>query len=221
MKKIICFILLVCCTTPVFADILRSPEEEAAAKRRIEAAERKCPKDKPLFSGEGCYSCNALETIGSSRYSKCTEVCPNRVARYECGPACILKQAPSPDYIYVQCQGWVKRCTSGLQGEDGKCYKCSDIKFSEYGEGLNISKKDCLSCPNTQYVEGYGCLPACPYGKPVLDLHNKICRSCSDKIFTKRSKCKDDDCDIDAVEVWGCSKCHKKLNNALCLDLEV
>ena len=41
-------------------------------------------------------------------YGADCEVCSNRVATYECGPQCILRDAPGPGYVYKECEGWVK-----------------------------------------------------------------------------------------------------------------
>ena len=110
MRKIILATLMLGFTLPVMADILLSPEEEMQLKQRYEAGRAKCPKDKPLFDGTGCYSCNELKNLhGKHEARDCEKICPNRYSHYECGPACILKNPPSEDYEYVRCQGWVKK----------------------------------------------------------------------------------------------------------------
>ena len=76
---------------PVWADILLSPEKEAAAKQHMEQGQKNCPTDKPLFDGEECHSCDEQNIIRTGRYGRCSEICPNREGTYLCGPACILK----------------------------------------------------------------------------------------------------------------------------------
>ena len=140
-----------------------------------------CPKNKPLFNGEKCFSCDEPMTIVG--ITNC-EVCPNRESWYECGPSCILKNSPGPEYMYVQCDGWIKKCTSGVLGRDGECYSCGDFN-------MFISKEDCLTCPNAQYIEGYGCAPNCPEDRPLF---NGWCQPCdlvegSQEVMTGCDKC--------------------------------
>ena len=110
MKKMILCLLMVFGTIPAMADILLSPGEEARARREYERGLARCPKDKPLYDGEKCYSCDELKTlVGRGIVENCERVCPNRHVWYECGPSCILKNQPSSDYTYVQCEGWIKK----------------------------------------------------------------------------------------------------------------
>lgn len=159
---------------PSLADVLLSPSEEVQSRKKYEKGLSKCPKDKPLYDGENCYSCDEPKSLHGGRGMKCSEICPNRYSRYECGPSCILKNPPTENYAYVQCQGWIKKCSKGLfqDREDGKCYSCKDLKFER---GLNITEEECLSCPDTQYVWGE-CYPQCPDNRPLLV--DGRCESC-------------------------------------------
>jgi len=65
-----------------------------------------CGRDKPLFDGRNCYSCDNPEHV-IGRDVNC-EVCSNRESTYECGTSCILKNAPGPNYRYKKCRGWVQ-----------------------------------------------------------------------------------------------------------------
>ena len=109
MKKIILSLLVLFFATTAVADILLSPDEEARAKRQYEKGLARCPKDKPLYNGEKCYSCDELQSVLIAGYMKCSEICPNRHSRYECMPRCILNNPPDNSYTYAECQGWVKK----------------------------------------------------------------------------------------------------------------
>ena len=91
MNRLIVAILALFLATPVWADILLSPQEEAAAKQHMEQGQKNCPADKPLFDGEECHSCDEQNIIWTGRYGRCSEICPNRKGTYLCGAACILK----------------------------------------------------------------------------------------------------------------------------------
>ena len=106
MKKIIICLLLLMIAIPSFADILLSPEEDAKARRYMEEGRKKCPKNKPLFDGSECWSCDEPWNIHGGKYDKCSEICPNRISEYECGTTCKLKESPGTDYHYVRCRGW-------------------------------------------------------------------------------------------------------------------
>ena len=108
INEFIMSILILSSVTPVWADIMLSPEQESRLQQEYEAGRQKCPKDKPLFDGEECFSCDEPMTIAGNKYINC-DVCPNRESKYECGPSGILKDAPEPGYKYVRCEGWVKK----------------------------------------------------------------------------------------------------------------
>ncbi|MBP5344238.1 MAG: hypothetical protein J6Y85_04110 [Alphaproteobacteria bacterium] len=93
MKKMMIGVLLLMCATPVWADILLSPEEEVAAKQHMEQGQKNCPLDKPLFDGEKCHACGEPEMIWLGRYGRCSEICPNRKSTYRHGRVCVLKNS--------------------------------------------------------------------------------------------------------------------------------
>ena len=109
MKKIILAFLVFELSLPVMADILLSPTEEAQLKQEYEEGQLKCPKDKPLYDGTNCYSCDEPKNlVGKYLAGECEKLCPNRYKRYECGTRCILKNPPDKNYNYIRCQGWIK-----------------------------------------------------------------------------------------------------------------
>lgn len=172
MKGITLSLSILCFVSFAAADIVLPPAEKERAMRQYEQGLARCPKDKPLYDGEKCHSCDELENINKASFMKCEEICPNRRGTYECGSACVLKNPPSSDYTHVQCQGWIEKCRSGsFQNKmDGKCYTCRDFDSWQdifYEGGLSITESECLSCPNAQFTDR-GCYPKCPKDKPLL-----------------------------------------------------
>jgi len=80
-------------------DLFRSHEKEYP---------NMCSEDKPLYEAAtgNCYPCDTPNNV-FAHGTDCEE-CPNRAATYECGPQCILRDAPGPGYVYKECEGWVK-----------------------------------------------------------------------------------------------------------------
>ena len=103
MNKLFAFIMILILSTPSWADLLLSPEEEAAERQQEEEGQRNCPKDKPIFDGLECHACDEWGIIRVGRYGKCSEVCPNRECKYMHGPgACVLK-----DSWYIKIREWL------------------------------------------------------------------------------------------------------------------
>lgn len=196
MQKTILTLLVLFLTNSVTADILLPKHEEDRLKRQYEQGLARCPKDKPLYDGEKCHSCDELINVNIAGFMKCSEICPNRRSAYECGSACILKNPPSNKYTHINCHGWIEKCQLGsFQNKmDGKCYTCRD--FDSWKDlfdagGLVITKAECLSCSNAQFIDGV-CYPKCPKDKPLLV--DGRCQSCD---LTERS----------GYVVSGCSNC--------------
>ncbi len=174
-----------------------------------------CPSNKPLFDGENCYSCDEQKTI----IVKNCNVCPNRSYEKDCPliprppyiSPCKLNQPVQKENVYIKCYGWVPKCQKNYfqDQSDGQCYSCKDISFDKQiqyidgvpyfafpKDGIHISKMECLSCSNTQWIEN-SCYPKCPENSPLF-VDGK-CEAC------------------DAVEersgyvVSGCSKCRNRM----------
>ena len=193
MKKLVVCISLLIMASSVQADVLLPPE---AARSFMEEAQRNCPKDKPIFDGRECHSCDEPGVI-SYRYqygAKCSEVCSNRESiRLNC----VLKNAPGPDYFQDDIGNWIT---------------CADIEKEGHAY---VDKEVCLACPNTvtRYLSAGSCYAACPDDAPILDVEHRECTSCRDTRFREWAQPLD-------LKVTGCSKCSNKIYNVHCVDLE-
>lgn len=216
----------------LYSERVQSPETTKVLYQHYEQKQSECPSDRPLYEyiSQKCYSCDESESVavGIQELSVyCGKICPNREIKNKknivrglngTNAVCVLKEAPSDEFMYNDYFGWVKKCP-----DDKPLYVNKECVSCDYYDRLGSDKPrnnilGCDKCSNIPHT-------TCFYKYTIDDISLKTIKQ-----KKQQTACPDDtpvqrvggDClACDKIDRWtvvqsGCEKCNMKTDGHFC-----